>query len=108
MQKTSQVAKEQLNWVKGHKVTVHEWLNLCRYSSDARFQNLAVTLEWALATGRMPNWLPQGYDRFFTKDNKVMTNCQVRAALAQAADSQESLTQAAALVALQKAFGLRH
>jgi len=107
MEQAAKVAKEQLRWAKGHKVTLQDWMNLCRYSADARFQNLAYGLEYGLDTGRLPNWTRRGYDRYFTQDSQLLSNVQVRNRLAQAADAQQELTTAAAVRALQVAFGQR-
>lgn len=87
-------------------MTVRDWLNVCQYSRDSRFQNLYHALVYGLETGRLPNWLRNGYDRYFTRNSQRMSNVQVRNVLARAADSQEELTTAAALRTLQAEFGL--
>ena len=104
---TKKIAQQEMKWAKGYKVTVRDWIRFCELSSDKRFQNLFYSLSHGLETGRLPNW-ERGFDfeKYFTKNNKRMSNVQVRNALSEAAELQESLNTAAGLKALQKVFGI--
>lgn len=103
---TQQVAQQEMKWARGHQMTVRDWLSVCQYSRDVRFQNLYHALVYGLETGRLPNWQQSGYNRYFTRNSQQMSNVQTRNLLARAADNQEELTTGAALKALQAEFGL--
>lgn len=102
---TKKVAQQEMKWAKGYKVTVRDWMRFCEYSQDQRFQNLFYSLEHGISTGRLPNWeRGKDFEKYFTKDGKRMSNVQARNTLARAAQSQEKMTTASGLRALQKQF----
>ena len=99
--------KQEMKWAKGYKMTVRDWMRFCEYSQDKRFQNLFYSLDHGVSTGRLPNWeCGKDFEKYFTKDNKRMSNVQVRNTLARAAQSQEKMTTASGLKALQQEFSI--
>ena len=101
------VAQNEMKWAKGYKMTVRDWMRFCELSSDSRFNNLYWAMDWAMSTGRLPNWeRGADWEQYFTKNGKRLSNVQVRNLLARAAESQEKMTQSDGLRALQSAFGV--
>ena len=106
--KTRQEITKTFRWVKGHKMTVRDFMMTMEYSDDPAINNMFWSMKHAIETGRMPRWTKVGIDKFFTnKDGKIMTNVQARAAIVTAIMNQEENTTAAGVKAIQSAFGIR-
>lgn len=86
-------------------LTIHQWIQWLKTHADERISNLGHGIEFATQTGRLPNWTTKGFDRYFTREQKIMTNKQMASTLADAALSHGGTT-ASAVKALQRAMGL--
>ena len=87
-------------------MTVQDWITVTGHSSNDSVRNIHFALKHGLSTGRLPNWTLIGFDKFFTKNGKVMTNQQQRNAIVTAIMKQKENTTSSGVKALQFAFGI--
>lgn len=86
-------------------LSVHQWLSWLRSHPNPAFSTVGHGMAFGLETGRLPNWVSEGYNRFFTLNYQVMSNEQMAVVVANAAASLQENTVAEAVRGLQQEMG---
>lgn len=84
-------------------LSVGQWVLWLESHPNASLRNVGHGMEFGMRSGRLPNWVREGYDRFFMLNHEVMSNEQMVEAVAMAAMAENNV--AAAVRALQQAMG---
>lgn len=97
---------KKIRWTTGHQMTVRDFSTVCGNSDSQDLRAIAAGIKFGIDTGRLPNWMSLGNDKFFTISGRRATNTEARERIVTAALALSDRSTAAACKALQAAFGI--